>query len=300
MTGQVVSTLNKICHNLTHLNLSQCKQVQSPAIQTIFDHCRLKTLNLGFIDAVDDEVFLLLPCTTNRSAYYTPSVFHCLTTMDAASNSLSTALASHQSAFQPTHPVNGLSPLESLNLCKSKVTDKSMFRTSALRSLKEISLQWCVGISDQGIDALTTNCPSLTSMDLRSCQITDESIGFIARKCTQLTALDISWCNGITDSGILKLIPSCDWSEELASTRIAVGSWSNSTDMTTHTRTAIGTNLRYLSAVWCSQLTNLSIVQLSRLPELRQVEVAGCSSIDNSSIESLRVRGIIVNDNVGS
>lgn len=72
VSGQIVHTLNSVCRNLRYLNLSQCKQVESAAIQEIFDHSQLRFLNLSFIDEVSDVLFSRLPKTLVDVSHTSP------------------------------------------------------------------------------------------------------------------------------------------------------------------------------------------------------------------------------------
>ena len=57
LTGQIVDSLNKLCVRLKYLNLSQCKHIERPAVQQIFEHGSILSLNLSFVDEVTDAVF---------------------------------------------------------------------------------------------------------------------------------------------------------------------------------------------------------------------------------------------------
>lgn len=166
VSGQIVHTLNSVCRNLKYLNLSQCKQIESVAIQGIFDHHRLKFLNLSFIDdALSDVAFSRLPKNLTH--------------------------ASH------------ISPLLNLNLTNSKITDEALFRMASLASLLEIRLQFCSGLTDDGIVALSKHCRRLRYIDLKSCEITDVSVVAVANSCRELRVLDLSWCTNVSDSGTI-------------------------------------------------------------------------------------------------
>jgi hypothetical protein len=43
-------------------------------------------------------------------------------------------------------------------------------------------------------------------IDLKSCSITDESLASIAALSAELRSLDLSWCLGLSDAGIKKLL----------------------------------------------------------------------------------------------
>jgi hypothetical protein len=157
ITGDIIKTLNKYCRKLKYLNLSQCKNVISSHIQHIFEHNQLQILNLAYIDDISDEAFILLPSLLSQSSL----------------SPTSKSTKSWQSLITTT---TSSSSLLKLNLCRSKITDISIYHMIHLNELIEIRLQYCYGITDVGILALTKNCPKLKLIDLTSCAITDQSL----------------------------------------------------------------------------------------------------------------------------
>ena len=216
VSGQIVHTLNGACRHLKYLNLSQCKQIESSKISEIFDHGQLKFLNLSFIDDMSDAVFSNLPKTFDGHS----------------------------------------SPLLNLNLGNSKITDESMFRMAFLSSLMEIRLQFCSGLTDIGIVALSRHCRLLRLIDLRSCAITDVSVEAIAANSLDIRTLDLSWCGSISDASI-ELLSRCR-------------------------------HLEKLLLVWCSHLTDRTLAALSRMPSLATVEVQGCHLMHEHAVRELR------------
>jgi len=287
ITGEIISTLNKNFKRLKYLNLSQCKNVKSPKIQHIFDHNQLQSLNLAFIDDISDEAFLLLP---------EPHAF---------SQQQLQALCHHSD-----------SPLQKINLGKSRITDVSIVRMSHMaRRLVEIRLQWCNGITDAGIHALVQNCRRLRLIDLKSCSITDESLASIALLSEELQSLDLSWCLGLSDEGVKKLLVQPDHSSSSSRRRInrrsrSGGSYRNSSGRRINGSKLSFRNdesyssdesgefpyercLEHLSIVWCSQVTDDCIASLQGIPTLRSIEVAG-SGLSPQGLENLRESGIEV------
>lgn len=270
LTGSVVVTLNKMCRNLKFLNLSQvyylhfklcltmmcnlvyiilfvlkCKRIESSAIRQIFEHHQIISLNLSFIDGVSDDAFLLLQ---NPATISVP---------------LSSGPTSAESfSILPLSP----SPLQKLYLDNSTITDNSMFRMQFLSQLNEIGLSWCSGITDQGIIALTKQCPKLQYIDLKSCQITDIAMNAIARNCTLLTRLDVSGCMSVTDSGFENLVHDMILIEPNRNAR-------NTSDRGNSNRSAVMVKgLKTLGIVWCSQLTDTTLAALKKLATLGEYE----------------------------
>lgn len=159
------------------------------------------------------------------------------------------------------------SSLKQLNLGMSIISDRSMFKMSYLADLVEIRLQWCQGITDTGIKALTTNCPRLRVIDLKSCLITDDAVMSIAKDSKELKVLDISWCSKLTDQCLGYL----------------------ATFQGDETRGDYGIEALYL--IWCSSLTEQGVELLADLPTLKLVDLSGCLSVGNECVERLKSRG---------
>jgi len=182
ITGDIIKTLNKHCRKLKYLNLSQCKNITSFHIQHIFEHNQLQILNLAYIDDISDEAFLLLPSCYNNNNNNINNNNIC--------NSQQLMLTHTTSSLSPTSKsskswrsssMSSSSSLLKLNLCRSKITDISIYHMIHLNELIEIRLQYCYGITDDGITALTKNCPKLKLIDLTSCAISDQALASIGK-----------------------------------------------------------------------------------------------------------------------
>ena len=232
-----------------------------------------------------------------------------------------------------TGPVGGRSPLQILNIGKSTITNLSLFRMAYLSELLEIHLQWCNGISDTGVEALTRHCPRLKLIDLKSCPITDVAVEAIARNSKQLTSLDISWCTGVTDAGICLLVQrigsqvmekesieegivsSAPTDGEVDAPAVSTAAFTSTSTVTAdflHQRRGryvpsldarvapgceqqdLATGLHHLCVVWCPQLTDESLQALALLPALRQLDAAGCARLTPPAVEALRMHGVNV------
>mmetsp|Transcript_22785 Transcript_22785/g.38022 ORF Transcript_22785/g.38022 Transcript_22785/m.38022 type:complete len:469 (-) Transcript_22785:381-1787(-) len=271
ITGEIISTLNKHCRSLQYLNLSQCKNVRSPEIQEVFQHNRLRSLNLAFIDDISDEAFILLP----------PALVSNSSTSTIASRSGSQISSTSSGTSRDLY--NYCCPLQKLNVCKSRITDSSIFRmANNLIALIEIRLQWCTGVSDAGITALVRSCPRLRLLDLKSCAVTDRGILSIAENCAQLKELDLSWCPNFSESALIRLL------EMHNSGRID----SNEEGL----EASVGLTLEQLNLEWCAQVTDATLHALKAI-EMRQpsgssllkcVRLSGCVNITHKGLEMLR------------
>lgn len=257
VTGDLVATLNKMCRKLKHLNLSQCKQIAAPAIRQIFEHNRLAVLNLAFMDNVSDDAFATWPIVSALPAHAQPAGM---------------TMANISSCTSSSERYINLSPLQILNLGKSTITDLGMSKMAHLGRLEEIRLQWCIGITDFGIELLTINCPMLRVIDLKSCTITDAAVGSIAKRSQFLTTLDLSWCYRLTDAALTHLSSiSSEYERECA--------------------------LEHLIIVWCAGFTERGVMSLSHISSLKVLECSGSLSGTASNapcFEIIRAAGVRV------
>lgn len=78
--------------------------------------------------------------------------------------------------------------------------------------LKTLAFENCLGIKDLVFECpLLSPCNSLSSLSIRSCPgFGDASLGILSRLCPKLVHVDFSGLHGITDSGLLNLVQSCD------------------------------------------------------------------------------------------
>lgn len=288
LTGSVVATLNKLCLRLQYLNLSQCKRIESSAIQRIFQHHQLISLNLSYIDGVSDDAFYCDPysaCTDQR-----------LLSLPSDAPIIPLQLAS--------------SPLQKLFLSRSTITDTGMFRMSFLGQLREIGLQWCAGITDEGVVALSSLCSKLQVIDLKSCSISDVSVRAVSKNCTDLRHLDLSWCMGISDAGFLCLAEHAIANYLLACDSNVVVELAEHESSNSPKQSAASSNyikdkrssrgLQSLHIVWCSQLTDATIVALLRVPSLIGLDLSGCTGMSEAGVKDAKDCGIAVKSDLHS
>ncbi|GJP32042.1 hypothetical protein CLOM_g16586 [Closterium sp. NIES-68] len=132
-------------------------------------------------------------------------------------------------------PIASCHRLKVLGLANCRVvTDMGLCCVAAgCKEMEEVSLKWCVGVSDRGVDMLLTNChaihtldlsytkvteaamrvvqrhPSLARLTLASCQFLDDpAIAALRHGCTALQSLDVSGCEQVTDVGLMALTAS--------------------------------------------------------------------------------------------
>lgn len=84
------------------------------------------------------------------------------------------------------------------------------------KSLVEIGLSKCIGVTNMGIMQLVSGCGKLKILNLTCCRfITDVAISAIADSCTNLVCLKLESCDMVTEKSFHHLGSSCLLLEEL-------------------------------------------------------------------------------------
>eukprot|EP01089_Gocevia_fonbrunei_P018806 TRINITY_DN6465_c0_g2_i1.p1 TRINITY_DN6465_c0_g2~~TRINITY_DN6465_c0_g2_i1.p1 ORF type:complete len:1068 (-),score=208.00 TRINITY_DN6465_c0_g2_i1:85-3288(-) len=75
--------------------------------------------------------------------------------------------------------------------------------TELTRSLKQLNLEGCGGIGNDGIMCIARNCQSLESINLSGCvKVTDLAINELIGNCKKLETLMLKKCAQVTDNGV--------------------------------------------------------------------------------------------------
>ena len=164
ISGSIFIYLKKIAHQLTHMNVCQCKQIEPLTVSELFGYPHLTSLNLSFIDSLTDDSF---PSPGSEETGLTP------------------------------FPCN----ITELWLNNSKITDQSMQYLCTLSQLTDVRLPYCNNLTDEGIIQLVAGCGALRLLDVKSSKISDRVMAYIKCHALHLLTLDVSWC-GVTDMGM--------------------------------------------------------------------------------------------------
>jgi hypothetical protein len=124
---------------------------------------------------------------------------------------------------------------------------------SNLQSIKLISLSGCTLIQDEAIKFLVEKQKfQLGTLNLCQTGLTDSGMEFIASNCAALQSLHVSFCDEITDDGLLHL-------------------------------TRLGHTLHILHISCCTRLTELAVIGLTaNLPILTELNLNGVRSISST------------------
>jgi hypothetical protein len=70
-------------------------------------------------------------------------------------------------------------------------------------SLRQLSLCYCVKLSDQAFYSLSSiPLPYLCAIDFSYLRITDSTLRLVLQSCPSISAISLCWCNNLTSSGV--------------------------------------------------------------------------------------------------
>ncbi|XVE63090.1 hypothetical protein DITRI_Ditri06bG0171900 [Diplodiscus trichospermus] len=182
------------------------------------------------------------------------------------------------------HSIKNLKHLQLIRIDGARISDSSFQVISTnCKSLVEIGLSKCVGVTNLGIMRLVSGCINLSVLNLTCCHsITDAAISAIANSCRNLVCLKLESCNMITEKGLCQLGSFCLLLKEIDLTDCG------------------GVNdkgLEYLSR--CSELsclklglcTNISDKGLcyisSNCAKIHELDIYRCSGIGDEGLDTL-------------
>ncbi|KAK8712483.1 hypothetical protein V6N13_147723 [Hibiscus sabdariffa] len=115
------------------------------------------------------------------------------------------------------HQIKNLKHLEVIRIDGARISESSFQVISAnCKSLVEIGLSKCVGVTNMGVMRLVSGCINLRVLNLTCCRsITDAAISAIADSCRNLVCLKLESCSMITEKGLFQLASFCLLLEEI-------------------------------------------------------------------------------------
>ena len=164
----------------------------------------------------------------------------------------------------------------------SSVDESIVYLIQGHPELKSFQINNGFSCTDKSLKALFSQ-PNLEIIRLSDCAITGE-VGFETRPKLALKVLGLTWCEILTDIGLVQLLNMTDGISltELDLSRTCI-SFSN-----IHLSTAFFRNLEVLNLGCCYSLTDDGVISFLRLTEgrLKKLDL-GCTSISFSNVESL-------------
>lgn len=175
------------------------------------------------------------------------------------------------------------SSLESLQLEECHRITQLGFFGSLLNcgaKLKALSLINCLGIKDENLGVpLNASCQSLRSLSIRNCPgFGDASLAVLSKLCPQLQNVDLSGLQGISDTGLLPVLESC----EAGLVKVNLSGCVNLTDKIVSTMAEIhGWTLEMLNFDGCKKISDASLMAIAdNCPLLCDLDVSKCAVTD--------------------
>ncbi|CAF2036211.1 BnaA09g03940D [Brassica napus] len=206
------------CSNLSKISLKWCMEISDLGIDLLCKKCKdLKSLDVSYLKITNDSIrsiALLLklevlemvncPLVDDDGLQYLENGCPSLQEIDVTRcerslciRSITELLTKHQSSKH----------LKTLWIDGARVSDSSLLTlSSSCRSLTDIGVSKCVGVTDIGITGLARNCINLKTLNLACCGfVTDAAISAVAQSCRNLETLKLESCHMITEKGLQSL-----------------------------------------------------------------------------------------------
>ncbi|KAL9103437.1 MAG: hypothetical protein Q9163_001500 [Psora crenata] len=200
------------CPQLEYLNVSWCQNVDTRGLLRVVQACTLlKDLRAGEIRGLNDRAFLLE--LFERNTLERLLLSHCL---DLDDESLQLLI---QGANPEKDPLTGRAivpprKLRHLDLsrCRTLTVNGVQCLSHNVPQLVGFQLSHCDGMTDDALAGIFESVPLLTHLDLEELdELSNVSLQNLARSpCTsRLQHLNISYCETLSDSGMLPVVRSC-------------------------------------------------------------------------------------------
>ncbi|XWS57477.1 hypothetical protein CRYUN_Cryun09bG0177500 [Craigia yunnanensis] len=224
ITDLGVDLLCKKCVDLKYLDVS-CLKVTNESLYSIASLLKLEVLGLMACPLIDDVglKFIERGCPLLKVI----DVSRC---EGVSSPGLISVIRSHGNLLELNagyclteisktllHWIKNLNHLEMIRIDGARISESSfqVIGTNC-KSLVEIGLSKCVGVTNMGIMRLVSGCINLRVLNLTCCRsITDAAMSAIADSCRNLVCLKLEFCNMITEKGLCQLGSFCLLLEEI-------------------------------------------------------------------------------------
>ncbi|KAG7984427.1 hypothetical protein I3843_04G161000 [Carya illinoinensis] len=304
-----LSEIAKGCHLLEKLDLCHCPSISNKGLIAIAENCpNLIALNIESCSNIGNEGLQAIgrSCTKLQIV----SVKDCPLVRDhGISSLLSSALVLSKVKLQSLNitdfslAVIGHYGQAITNLVLGglqNVSEKGfwvMGIAQGLQKLASLSVTSCRGVTDVSLEAIGKGCINLKQMDvpmgfpvpspctsLRSLSIRNcpgfgsASLAMVGKLCPGIQHVDLTGLHGITDSGLLPLLESCD----AGLVKVILSSCLNLTDEVILALTRLhGGTLELLTLDGCRKITDASLVAIAdNCLLLNDLDVSKCAITD--------------------
>mmetsp|Transcript_62058 Transcript_62058/g.142855 ORF Transcript_62058/g.142855 Transcript_62058/m.142855 type:complete len:755 (+) Transcript_62058:72-2336(+) len=244
----VLNSIGYSCPNLMELDLSNCRQVTNSVVRLPLQKCRgLRVLRIDGCTRVSDAAFEPTPFAPP------PCGLIGLRELSVSRCSQLTRQAVEQVIKAATNLIKC-----DVSCCRLAMTEDVVQQLVFLSSLTHLNMSFCPAVTDTALTPLAKDPrrSHLQSLAVQNCKISDIGMSAIATVCPSLKALNCSWCN-ISDESIAALAASCPKIEALRFCNTHI------TDEGMEKAWAAWAGIRVLDVSWCLRLTAAS---LERMP----------------------------------
>lgn len=174
--GSGLGAIAESCHSLLKLDISKCRRIENWSIKKVFYECRqLEEVNVSHMAKIGDEEIRVLGqnCTNLIALHAAESPYISDTGIQAVAENCP--------------------DLDLLDVSRSemqyRISDVSLLSLGQrVRSLRTLRAAGCDGISDVGLNWLTTGCQALEDLDFTSCT----KVGSVATHALSWTAAHLN------------------------------------------------------------------------------------------------------------
>ncbi|XP_039127389.1 LOW QUALITY PROTEIN: F-box/LRR-repeat protein 3-like [Dioscorea cayenensis subsp. rotundata] len=175
--------------------------------------------------------------------------------------------------------------LNSIDLtCCRELTDNSLVSiANSCNKLETLLLESCSLITEKGINLIGACCANLEKIDLTDCDVSDTALKGLS-KCSGLMFLKLGLCQNVSDIGLAYIGSGCGELRELDLYRcIAVGDEGLAALVTGCKK------IKKLNVCYCTQITDQGMKHLSRLEELKEIEIRGLTQVTSLGITAIAI-----------
>ncbi|KAK9159216.1 hypothetical protein Scep_005790 [Stephania cephalantha] len=166
--------------------------------------------------------------------------------------------------------------------CCRKITQISVDNvTKSCTSLTSLKMESCYLISKEAFTLIGERCHHLEEIDLTDTEVDDAGLMSISR-CKKLSSLRLGICYNLTDNSLIQVGKICRELVELDLYR-SMGI----TDLSIAAIASGCPRLEMITLAYCKDITDTSLVSLSKCSRLSVVEIRGCSSISSAGISTI-------------
>ncbi|ERM95580.1 F-box/LRR-repeat protein 3 [Amborella trichopoda] len=166
--------------------------------------------------------------------------------------------------------------------CCGEITKISIASISqSCTRLSSLKMECCSLVSGEAFVLLGQRCHFLEEVDFTSNEIDDEGLKSLSN-CSELICLKIGICLNITDKGLSYVGSSCSKLRELDLYR-SIGIADSGIAAIAHGCPS----LEMINMSYCTEITNCSLISLSKCQRLNVLEIRGCQHISSIGLSAI-------------